>query len=442
MASDNDHPERQQGHSGGSNVSELPTGPRLGLSGRALAREIFRAASPEEFVQELPSQALYLAVRGIGLESAADILALVSPEQYKSLLAFELWSGDQFNEDHFWRWAQVLDQEGGLEAIDQFIDAVDSRLLTLLVGRYVRVQFFDEPTDLPPDAGYYTPDRGSTWLKLEIQDPERHKLFGRIMALVFERDSEYFYRLLTETGYITGAELEEDAYGDRCRRLQDEGMPDQERSFHLNTPITLEQLERLMAQDHFQPQSGTVAILPLVFSLSNMSPLSGFLADLAVDHQQEIEAELALLANAGIVFYGVDIAEPQEVGALIERIRGAVNIGLERLIRSSKISPREVYEHFGVQKIYQLGLSELRELQRLARRASPMTEEELLANDLFLAAVHQAALERFPQVPAFVHSDGSIEMRGASVTDVQPKAFTHLALVETVNRLLEERLVQ
>ena len=33
-------------------------------------------------------------------------------------------------------------------------------------------------------------------------------------------------------------------------------------------------------------------------------------------------------------------------------------------------------------------------LQRLARRASPMTEEELLANDLLLAAVYQAALER------------------------------------------------
>jgi len=439
MASEKDRSTAKEQSS--ENIAELPAGPRLGLSGRALAREIFRASSPEEFVQQLPSQAIYLAVRGIGLESASEILSLISTEQYKTMLAFDLWSGDQFNEDHFWRWAQIIDQENGNEALSQFLEAVDPRILSLLTARHVRTQFFDEPTDLPPDAGYYTPDRGSTWLKIELTDPDRLRLFGKLLALTFERDPEFFYRLLTETGYITPVELEDDAYGDRCRRVQDEGMPDPERSFHLNTPVTLVQLERLMEQDH-QPNSGTVAVLPLAFSLSNISPLSGFLSELSVDHHEELESELALLANAGIVFYGVDISEPQELSALIERIRGAINIGLERLSRSSKISPRAVYDQFGIQKIYQLGLNELRDLQRLARRASPMTEEELLANDLLLAAVYQAALERFPQVPSFVLNDGSIEIRRADVSDVQPKAFTHLAQVEAVARLLEERVVQ
>ncbi len=415
-------------------IRQFPQGPRVGASGRSLIKEIFRADSPEEYARELPAQSIYLAIRSSGLEAAPEVLALIEDAQYKVVLDLDFWVGDNFSEKHFWQWVQVLDQEGGREELTRLVELMDARLLGLLFSRYVVVNYPEEPTDLPPDKGYYTPDRGGTWIKILLDDPDQHRRFGKLLALLYDHNAELFYQLLSEGGFITAAELEEGAYSDKVRRLLDEGMPSSEVSFRLNTPVNAEQLEKLMAHDHEKSLPDNPTVLPLAFSLYSVEPLSGFLSELVENgRQEEVEAELALLANAAIVFYNVDIAETTEVGLTIEKIRGAINIGLERISRSLKVSPREVFERFGLQKIYQLGLGELRDVQRAAKK---LGEEGEVIDDHLLAAIHAGASLRFPVLPVFVQRDGSIQLEGDAAS-AETKAYQHLAQTDAVKRLLQ-----
>jgi len=418
-------------------VKEFVAGPRLGMSARNLYREIFRADSPEETVRALPAQSVYLAIRSVGLESSTELLPLISDEQYKVVLDFDLWKGETFSEAHFWNWLQVLDQEPGREALEGFLHTIDARLLGIIIARHVEVEFSEEPTEGPLAPGYYTPDKGSTWLRINLTDPEQHRRLGKLLALTYEGEPELFYQLLAEAGYVTELELEESAFQDKSRRLWDEGMPDQETSYRLNVPVPLKKLE---SGDPSVPEAEREqTVLPLAFSLSNLQPLNNFLGELAPAHRAAIEAELALIANAGVVHYEVDITEPAELSFLIEKIRGAMNIGLEVLDGKRAGLGKEIYEKFGLQRLYQLGLYELAEL-RIAAQGANIPEAD---SRPMLQQLKEAAEEKFPVAPRYLLPDGSIEPQTAGDSAApERRAFTYRRQLEAAKSLLRERCAQ
>lgn len=199
-----------------------------------LSRAIFEADSPEAFAAALPAQALYMTIQHVGVESAGDLIDLATAKQYRTLLDFELWENDSFAEIDFWRWLEAIDEMESLEPTEKFLKSLDYQLLAVLFARHLIHVVYDDGNNQPPGKHFYTPDKGFTWIHIKIQDPLRHRLFGKLLAIIYESKSELFYQLIGMPQTTSETALEEGAFEEKNLRLREFWHPFQTRSLGLS----------------------------------------------------------------------------------------------------------------------------------------------------------------------------------------------------------------
>lgn len=411
--------------------------PKKGLSIASLAKMLFRADVPHDYVRGLPAQSLYLAVKHLGIASSADILEAATLEQCRLLFDFDCWKKDQFIEENFWEWLSVADDEHGLRLLQKFAKFVDLKLVGMMVSRHVESKAFEEKTDAPPAPGFYTPDGGFTWVHVKIEESTRNFLFSRLLALIFETDADLFYKLLQIPSVATESDLEEESYQAKSKRLQSEGFPSDEYAFELNSPLD----ERLLPQEllsklNRQNFRELPVVEPVVYDGVIVKPFGDLLGQ--VSSREELEGELTLVMNAAFVRWSVDLTEEESVRHWIAKVRGAINIGLEAALQRTGKSAGELYSALGLQKLYRLGLWRL---HALYLQASKIPDEAVrsVSDDAPLFGVLAGARERFPEAPAYLRRDGSIDASGG---ELQPgyRAIEHVEEIEQISRLLSEKV--
>lgn len=342
-----------------------------------LARTIFRADMPEAVLRELPAQTLFMAVKQSGVSSSVEMIEMATTDQIRLLLDFDCWTGDQFNEESLFEWLALTDATSELALLQKILKSCDLKIITLLISRHVEAKASEEATDMPPGEGFYTPDKGWTWIRVKTEDSEKHFLLMRLLALLFETNADLFYQILAIPNYNTESTVMEEAYQDRERRLSGEGIPDAEFAARVHLPRAAqaqvqEQRERLRQR----PTVQDIAIVePVIYDTSLPTLLSELAREL--NASEEFEGELTLLANAAVVRYAVDFSEFDEVQEVISFVKGTINLGLEALIEASGKEGggvRDIYDAFGLQGAYAAGLFELTSLRRAALE---ITEEVL-----------------------------------------------------------------
>jgi len=323
---------------------------------------------PEEAIRAVPAQSIFLAIRQSGLSSSSDLIEIATTDQCRLILDFDVWEKDRFREDRFWEWLALGDDEDGLRVLQKILRAVDLKLVSLMISRHLDVQFFDEPTDCPPTPGYYSPDRGSTWLYLKLEDGTQHFLFGRLLAMIFETNAELFYQLLSVPNVATDSMLEEDAFNERSTRLAGEGIPESAFAAEMHKPLPANELRTMVAR---VPETISTrelnAIEPLIYDTITPAPLSGLLA--MPQARDQLEAEISFVMNAAVVFFGADLGEISEMLLMSEQVKGILNIGLESACALVGASPDKVYEQLGLKGIYRHGLSAIMALRGRATQA-------------------------------------------------------------------------
>jgi len=408
------------------------------MSARSLAKAIFAAEVPEEFVKTLPAQSIYFIIQHNGLEAAGDIIALTTDQQYRGLLDLHLWDGDTLSEDRWWEWLASIDESESLNSLQKFLSLIDLKLLSLMITRHVESITLEEPTDRPPAAHFYTPDKGYTWVHIKLEAAEQHRLMGKLMALLFQVNAELFYRILGLSTISSAPELEEESFQDRERRMNDHGFPSHETAAALNAGIKESQVKAMIngsaisnAVDLQLPSS----VAPLVYDADVLQPLGGLMAQ--VNEPQRFESELTLISNSALIFYRVPFYEHEQVLEMLARVKGAINIGLERLTKVTSATPVDAYSKLGLQTIYQFGLDALFTLRTQASSIarSGAADGELQGEMFSLLA---GARERFPVAPKFFGlkaqiTDGSGNLLGGF------RAFEHFDEVLAVQERLKQR---
>lgn len=401
-----------------------------GLTSQQLARAIFRAELTPDVIRSLPAQSLYMAVRHSGLASSAEILEAASIEQLQLMLDFDCWTRDRFSEQRFWEWLAVSDSSGDLGMLQRLLRCVDLKLISLVISREVDSQFFEEPTDLPPGPAYYTPDKGRCWIRVKTENPDQHFLLGRLLALIFETNADLFYQLLTIASTETQSSLEESSYQDRCRRVGCEGVPDAEFAARLNAALGESALASKLQGGGTAPVSNILAVEPLLYDSPAPQPLAAMLSQ--VGERERLEMELTLLMNAAIVHYGVDFAETEEVALLAAKVRGAINIGIERSLRCAQITLVDLHNRLGLRGLYSAGLDPLQRLNKAARkRAAQITGESSEPATLVLLEAFASPL---PCLPDFFGDDGSMLQSEDGKLLSTKRPFSHLEQVEAALR--------
>jgi hypothetical protein len=424
-------------------MTTAPSLLRPGLSPEELARAVFRAELPESAVKALPPQSVYLAIKSQGVENSAELVALLSPEQLRISLDFDLWKGDDFDEESFWTWLVATDEDESLDPIKRLVSTIDLKLLALIIGRHVKTVVFDEPTENPPGAQYYTPDRGYTWVYIGIDDGDKHRLLGKLMAFIFESSAELFYQLISIPGLSTESELIESGYQDKLRRLGDEDIPDMDTSFKINAPLRLFEARPLLEKAEKRTIIDTVqTIEPIVYLGGFPDRVSALLEELkrgADDKERDfIESELTLILNSAIQRYAVQMADYDGVKNLVAKVKGAVNIGLEIASKESQLSLLDILRVLGLTGIYRLGLTPIMEIGRAAARLPKELLESGSLTPGWLELLN-ATRQNFPEIPTALEADGSFaETEGRIITGSKP--FTTLAETELAARIISQKL--
>lgn len=401
-------------------------------SSRTLAKAIFDSDLPEQYVRTIPAQSLHIAARQAGLTECQDLLEITSLEQCRLLLDFDIWDRDRVSEDRFWEWLSLTDEQGDFQLLHKVLKAIDLKIVGLIISRYVDVVTFDEPTESPPSDGYYTPDKGLTWIHLKIPDTTRHFLLARFLALIFETSAELFYQVLAIPGVATESGLEEEAYQDRTRRLAAEGIPDPEQAAELlaGLPPALAVAE-LRSAPKRRPVEGIRAVEPLVYD----TPSGMLLKELLDGVGEALEEELTLVMNAAVVHFRVDYADRDSLLTLIDQVKGAIAIGIEAAKRAvPEISTVSAYRALGLARLFGLGFYELADLRKSATK-HPTEQMRSLDAEGPLFGIIAGLREQFPKMPCFVLPNGSLETADGKLTPGY-RAIESLAQVGTLAKLL------
>lgn len=402
---------------------------------RDLYKEIFDSDAPEQVVRQLPAQSLYMVVKSTGLQSSSDIIMMASMEQCRLLTDFDLWTGDTLNEEALWEWLELTDETESLELLQKFIKIADLKLIAILIERYVEVKVFEEPTDQPPGAGFHTPDKGFTWIGIKTEDANKHFLLARLLALLFESSAELFYQLISIMTVATTSMLEEESYQERQKRLAAEGVPEPEVAAAVHAPYCLAEAKAEVGAAQGRGHVDDIrSIEPLIYE-ARVARLFGDLVREASD-RDELEMEFTYIMNAAVVRWGVDFSNHESVLDLAERVKGAINIALERMTIGTSSSLKEVYGALGLGKLYRLGVTELMAVRTKARKIPLEAVGTLRDSEPVLFGTVACAREAFPVMPLYLNDDGSVEQEHGTL-QAGHRAFTTVKSVGTVNDLLD-----
>lgn len=395
------------------------------LTTRNLIRELFRSDYPEQIITQIPAQSLHMAVRYAGLPSSIELLEIASLEQCRLMMDLDCWEGDRIRAAGFWDWLDVTDSAKSLSFLRRLLQFVDYKLVTFFCNRFVDIVINEEHSDPPPGPGYYTPDRGMSWIKVDCENEHENFLLSRLLASIFEADPDTYYQLLATAQSNTSSMLEEAAYEDKNKRLASEGIPDDDYAAQIHVPISEPDFRALLKQPSGHVVTDISPVQPLVYSGESVEPFSLLLEG----HSELLEGELTLLMNSGLVHFRVSYWEPEELERFILKVKGSINIGLEVIRDRLELDLTTTLSQVGLQPIYRLGLSELWSLRRLSN--FPRSSSEVNQR--------QTEIWRCLQLPFPEYLEPLSEQSSEEDSKDEPRPFMHLNEVERTRAVFNEK---
>ncbi len=392
-----------------------------------LFKAILSSNHPEKLVKTLPAETLYLEIRKRGLTDCADFIALASDEQCRLMADFDLWNGATFSEENFWEWLELPDATGDLKPLRKLLRFADLKLVSLLISRYLATETFEEPTDSPPGPDYYSPDKGRTWIQIQIENQHHQFLLGRLLAYIFESDAKVFYQLLSIPSVSTDSVLEESSYEDKRKRLCAEGIPDDETADRMNSPLPESLVLPILKESSVLPLSLDAPIIePLILNRrrNTLEPYSSLLQLVPEQEHENFAQQLTRIMNGSLLYWKIPFSDTEAVERISLATRGAINIALERISEISDISLLDAYHALSVEGIYRFGLSLLFPLRNLARKVG----QEKEVSDSIALSVLAAAQKDLPHAPAFLE-----ELKTAS--EMPEKLTAEMVAIETLEDL-------
>ncbi len=396
-----------------------------------LLKKIFQSDSPELYVKQLPAQALYLTIKQNGLSECFELLELCTVEQCQLFLDLDCWNADSFNEENFWHWLELPDCAGDtpdIEILEKILSASDLKIVAFLLGKYVNFHVNEEPTDEPPAGDYFTPDLGYTWVNVKIPDHHRNFLLNRFLAMIFDLDPRIFYQLISVPSIATVSQLEEDSFQEKQKRLESEGFPSWERAMELNTPLKFDSKQSPDTSKKFIQNFNPKNLPTPAFEASDLQPLTqlwGLKGDTS-----ELDAELTMLINSAMVRWRLPLDDFEQINFCAEQVTGAINIGLEVVVNHFHNNILQIYETYFLQKLYRIGLGEIYQLQKLAKKIDKEKLQALSKTNPELFQEIAGVLENFPQLAISNNNDDEL------VTEYQ--AFRYLIEINQLSHKVLE----
>lgn len=366
----------------------LPTGGRPGQNvweealGRALrtAEEVYSLLDAPEAIAErrvgqLEPEILYLALKELGLEQGAALLALASPEQVRCLFDLDCWWKDRFEPHRFELWLKTLFAEASDEKLRSIVRELDPELLCLFLKRHfhIRVKQPDSEDGSADSCGdAFIKETPDGWFEIvSSKKPPGDEALGlalRLVDLLYDCDRRWAETVLFDTYSRLSSELEEEAYRLKKGRLADRGFVDYYDALDILEPASTSYQRDSRNKPRHAFSSGLMLSPPLARALSALPFLNAAMSDISDPEEiRALEEELVILFNKVLA---VEQAARLSMGGIrraLERACGLLNIGLQTLSYGDLERARALLREEYLQEIFRAGRSSVMRLRSRAR---------------------------------------------------------------------------
>ena len=420
--------EKEGAHSGGLALFFRDS---LRVTDRHRLEELLTQPQARELVRSAAYQDVFLIIKTIGLADCLDLLPLTTKQQRRGFVDLDCWRKDSFHLPSFMEWMAAF-MHGGPEETVRMARAVDVKVLSLFLKSCIRVHLCDPEEPHPDLPLFLTPD-GRFGVEITAE-AERESVARLLLDAVFRFDPSLGYDLIDRVYWENRVCLEEEAYQDKRRRLEEIGFVDYYDALEIYGEADTEPASK----EQRDTEKGFVvsSTLPAMF-VASLAP-GHYLREALQTIQNPQEAErisqgLAALANRLLSVYSVTPGDLNKVKPAFEEMRDTLSLSLEYLGQGQERLAGEALQHYDVQTLFKIGFNLVSQLHDQADRV-------FRRGNLRLNGIEDLLLE-FPEAefysgvrrlrPLFF---GGLEDPG----DVTYRHFQRLADLELAKKLLHQ----
>lgn len=402
------------------------------LSRTGLLAAIQASSAPKELVAALPAQTVYFCLQSHGLEAAFELLELMTDEQRTFALDLDLWTEDEFNEENFWHWLEANDQDDDFTLLKKFLRSLDLKLLGIIIDKYVSVVFLEEASETPPRPGLFTPDKGFTWIGINIENGERFHLLGKLLAYIFESNADLFYKILAVPNIETKTSLTEQSFQEKVRRLKSQGIPERQESFEILTPLRWYDIKDKLSNaniiNHQKFGSDLAPVHALILWQKGPQPLLDLFNEKL--NNSEFVSEYTFLINTAVVRFGIQLNEKDKLSLLISQVNGALNLALQEIHSRTQFDALRCWELLGLVDLFRFGLGSI--ITTCKEQTKKFAHQK---EDGSVPAFILDCLKRpFPVMPKFFLNDQNHDAEPAKSISTEVTAIETLDHLELIKK--------
>ena len=403
----------------------------LRINDKQQLEEFLALPDARKLVRSTSYQDIFIIMKTVGLADSLELLLLTSEEQRCGFIDLDCWRKDNFYLPRFMEWLAAFIHCGPEETV-QMARSVDANVLALFLSESIQVHVLDPEQARPDVPLFLTPDDR---FGIEITGEAETAAMARLLLdALFRFDPSLGYDLIDRVYWENRVSLEEEAYQDKRRRLEEIGFvdyyealeiygEDRTRSLVNSVPIARDEL----------PLSSTLPAM-LVASLPIGHYLRKALQTVQTTEQAEtISQGLAALANRLLSVYSVTPGDLEKVAPALEEMRDTLNLSLEYLTQKQDSHVEEMLQRHDVQSLFKIGFNLISQLRDQA-------DHILRRGNLKLEGSEETLLE-FPESEFYA---GIKRLRPLFFEGIEDRAkssyrhFQNLADLELARKVLDQ----
>lgn len=330
-------------------------------------REMLASADSRARIRRLPAAQFFFSLKELDDEEISRLLPHITDEQWTTILDLDIWNRDQADLNRFLDWQRhILSPEKAVA--HKLARAADAELWELawkkelhILARSEEDEFEGEPE---AERDYFeTPDR--QFLVGLPCDPEKARLLRLLIFRLYELEAESAAVLLNSSRFRTTIELEEEAYQERRRRLEDLGFQDYFEAIEIYTPRELHEKLPLKIMESPVEVSQIAARLPQRHE-GPMLLLQAFAAFQSAPEIQSLVEELFFVCNKLLSADRVSTSDPGRIQKSIRKVISGMNLGLDCWAEGDLGRAVEGIRRHYLLSFFQLGYGQILDLQKQA----------------------------------------------------------------------------
>lgn len=321
-------------------------------------------------IRRLPPAQLFFSLKELDDEQIARLLPQVTEEQWAAVLDFEAWERDRLCLPALLGWQRhLLDADEPVAR--KLLRAVEPEVLELAFSKGLLIFARTDNGEFEGDPGdadaFISPD--GQFLIAFRRGGEQARILHALLARLFEIDPESAALLIQESRFRTRTELEEAAFQNRCRRLEDLGFPDYYDALSVYAPLARDLPLTEKPVPGGSSGGGALPVPSGIFQGYRPMLLLQALATVSVDGRIEsLVEELFLLCNKVMAADRIGPGDSDRIRRGLRKVLCGVNLGLS-LWSDDDLdrAVRGIRSHYLAQ-FFQVGYGALLRLKEQARR--------------------------------------------------------------------------